>query len=204
MEAEKELKMVRELTELQKATVSRRLDALRADFPVAALRLLMEDGTEWKIGEFPAPVVEAPPKKKHTRAKHKYEPGLLQRLCEPWVKLLIENPNEPVRLRQSDFPGVQLDSAQSNIVALAANQVGKGCVTTRTVPDEVEGKAIVAVYHPQMKGARLGPRPKDEAAQAAQATDGSATEQMAQALGLSMNGVNIDASHTPNGVFKNH
>lgn len=145
---------VRELSDMDKAVISKRLDALRADYPVIALRLLMADGTEWKVGQFPEPapaVAAQPAKPKRTRRRSITELGLVSKLAMPWVKLLMDYPGEVLTIRTHEFPGIELKQAQSALPSLINNMTGQKhtCSTVSRFDTTTQEFVVYAVYHPE-------------------------------------------------------
>lgn len=127
------------LTSLQKQVISKKLDALRADYPVKAFRILMEDGTEWKVGEFPNPEkfddrypVPKRGKKGRPRVLEGKEFGQLSRILRPWVELAMQNPNEWIVLRPSDLEGENVMRCSRTISSMIGSLVGPGKARTRT------------------------------------------------------------------------
>lgn len=167
-----EANKTKELTTMQKALVSKRLDALRADFPVQALRVLMEDGSEWIVGEFPQQQPQPHPtasrsKKGHTRKRvaDGKRVGELARLTWPFVALLMQFPNEVMKMRMSDFPGED-DPCRimSSITAQAGTLLGKGKVRTWREYDSNGDFFIMAEHKPEGMPNRR--RTKEEIAKA--------------------------------------
>lgn len=157
---EKAVSGVKVLSELDKKVISKRLDALRADYPVSAARILFADGSEWKVGDFPQP--QATSKQAKSKRSRKYVEGYvigtMARLGMPWIELAAENPGEEVRVRLSDFPselGLTAPRLQGAMSAQAANKYGKGSFTVfvRKQPDGDDMliiKKLLPVRAPQL------------------------------------------------------
>lgn len=143
------VKVVVELTDAQKRVISMRFEALRRDFPLVALHALFAEGSEWKLGEFPAPkpAVEEKPKRRTRRpADPGYVPGTLRRLSEPWLELAASAPGEVFRVRASDFEGFDLRRVVSALSALSVTKYGKGRLTVQRVTDDIEGVAALIIF----------------------------------------------------------
>ena len=135
--------MTNELTDFQKQVISKKLDALRADYPVKALRLLMEDGTEWKIGNFPelTNVETKPPaaklkRKRRVQVLEGKEFGRLSDMLRPWIELAMKYPEQKLCLRKHDLEGEDAMRCTRAISSMVGGFVGPGKVRTWTVVNE--------------------------------------------------------------------
>lgn len=130
----------KKLTPAQKAIIELRMKALEKDFGLQAYRLVFNETDYAEKGNW-APSVSK--KKKFVRGPIRGKLGALAESLRPWIKLALENPGQPIKIRPSDADNQPIDRMQSGATALANQLVGAGMLKTTKVKDDVEGYAII-------------------------------------------------------------
>lgn len=139
------------LTELQKQLISKKLNNLFHDFPVVAIKLLCADGSEWKIGDFPATQEEQVVKRKprHTsrlRCREGAVFGHLTDTMKPWIELALENPGEVIQLREEDTDGATLARCSGAFSSIVGIYMGPGHTRTWRSRDNKGDEVLFVQY----------------------------------------------------------
>ena len=145
------------LTELQRKTLEKRLAALKADYPIKGLKLVMADGERVTWGELPAEAMPQAPKKPKRQYLGDFALGELSRKCIPWIELAYESKGELIKIRKDDFPGVDLERISRCMSGYAVNHYGRGTFSIRKVADDTDGFAyIIKALETPLVGVKRG------------------------------------------------
>jgi hypothetical protein len=115
------------------------------------LRLLCEDGTEWKVGEFPEQKKPAKEEKRRERGPRLRSAkgtvyGHLTDVMKPWIVLAMENPQEVIKIRAEDVDGETLVRCSGAFASIIGCYMGPRNTTTWRAKDD-EGEEVLFVKY---------------------------------------------------------